>query len=154
MALDIEVLGNTQTERLIYLTLTTQGPLELTELLRIIGGSAGYAIRTLRAMQREGYVRTCTISAIPYKRGYEALTVAQRQEWITSACTWVRDEPNGFWGNAKTSVGSQANSVPIKDAAALEREIDRLWQENWFRLGDEQALRNLFPEFTSSAVTE
>lgn len=165
-----EVLGTTPTEKFIHFVLTTLGPksgvsgLTSNQLLSIVGGSPEYLLRVLRSMSRQGVVRQ--VSLVPDgltggtmseiwdalghqfpETGWRALNREERIEWLIPAYIWERDEPTGFFGRSKTSGGTQA-AVDITDAAALQKQIDRLWGKSWFKLGDERKLRLLFPEFS------
>jgi hypothetical protein len=144
-----DILGKTQTQRLVYIGLSTRGPLTLNDLAIIVDGSPTHLERTLRTMLHDGVIRKCTLPSL--RPGFRIATRSELDGWLSPAYTWKRDSPLGFWGDAKKSGGSQANSSPIKDVAGLQQEINRLWQKKWFTLGDENALRNLFPEFMTVA---
>jgi hypothetical protein len=165
MADAVEVLGDTQTERLIHLALTNnEGPLTITSLLPIVGGSAEYVVRVLRSMLRDGTIKKVTICPVSFcpevkvayrsadvdriETGYLALNHEKRAGWLTPWDRWERDVRDGFVGRRS----GQHNTIPIISVAALQKEIDRLWHKIWFKLGDERALRALFPEFSTAVA--
>jgi hypothetical protein len=146
MAMNIEVLGRNQTERLIHLALTTQGKLTSADLYKVVGGSQEYSERTLRSMVREGLIRHTWVAI--GQRGFEALTSEQCEQWLIPHMTWKRFG-NEFTGSRiGTGHWNGSDGSPIKTVAKLRDQLQRFRAKTWFTLGDERAIIALFPELT------
>jgi hypothetical protein len=159
----IEVKGRTQTERLIYLALKTEGQLRHAELQDVVGGNPEHLSKTLRTMQRDGLIRRVPnppspigigMNAIDIRacldRPYEVMTNEQRAEWLTPFIkNWHRDKEGNLVGSHNNGQWVTGSPDSVRSPKDLEETLDHLRRKTWFRAGDEIVIRRLFPNFTT-----
>jgi hypothetical protein len=147
-------------------------------LLTIVGGNREHLERTLSAMRRDGLIKRVYISrgdtclrndngkviarggsigdllahGLP-QRGFQALTAAERDIWLTPFMSWKRFG-NEFVGSRIGTGHSTGSSTGITTIAKQRTELDRFRSKDWFTLGDERAIVALFPEFGGSDATD
>lgn len=149
----IEVSGKTQTERLIHFALTTQGPLSLKELAVIVEGSPTHLERTLRSMLRDGIIRETDENgfriSLPTRWVYFALSETDARAWNTPRHDWKRIEGNLLLGGRFPGHVVEGPTA-INRKSHLATLLDELHEFERITLGDERAIRALFPEYQAA----
>jgi hypothetical protein len=133
----------TITERFVCFVLTTHGPKTQRELDAIVQGNFNHLERSLRSLRREGWIKKVDDQ-------YIALSESERADWLTPAAKWFREgttvdahyDRKQYWFEG------------IHHAGCLEQEIRRMRKQDWFRLGDELRVRELFAEMSEVSDAE